>query len=157
MPATRFLPVATRAHLFGIVINGAGASEAFIQDPAGEGGATTRKYAWEAGLPVGGGGAGRYRILKRTKAGRVTYFQATHVGDNSYTFATITVPTCGLCAGTGQMLCITCRGTLRIGGGNYFAACNACNQNGWITCTRCGAHPVVVDGKAVDKVLANWG
>lgn len=168
MPHTRFLDAATRSHLFNIVVNAASpAHELLHQDPAGEGGAHSTKYGYTAALPPGGPHAGRYRLVKRVKdygvaAGgiRVTWYKATHVGENSYTFELITIPKCGICQGTTDQKCVTCNGTGSVADGRMRSPCVACGTNGrpagWLRCTRCGPNPKIVAGAAVDKIAANW-
>ena len=166
MPAVRYLPPNTMAYLHNIVVNGLGAaSEHFIQNPNGVAG-VTRKYAWRAGLPTGGGGAGRYRLLKHTSAGRVTWWKATHVPGNMYVFDRIVIPRCATCRGTSEPLCTVCNGTGRTGPaagrgvvGNR-RRCVACNANGFRNCPTChvppGVLPIVIDGVSIKRTLAEW-
>ncbi len=158
----RHLPALTLTHLFNIVINnGAAVSEAFIQRPVAGRAGTSTKFGWEAGLPAGGGGAGRDRLLRFTEAARVTWWRAHHVGDNSYAFEQIVVRRCAPCAGTGDAPCATCNSlgmppvpTVGVG------QCAACAGRGYNPCAGCrvdaATPPKVIDGVAVSRTRADW-
>ena len=179
---TLALPQPTKQYLFNLITSPNFASnqpfESFTQNPDGIAG-NTRKFAWQPGMPTGGGGAGALRLLKHVHNDpvKVVWFRATHTPGNTYRFDRIIIPACTGCRGTADILCPSCQGfnvadpTLNPDPANRPPGaalpafwdkrpCTVCNRRGVIRCPTCTqgglVNPQVVDGRAVSRNFAQW-
>jgi hypothetical protein len=195
MKETWNLPPATREHLFNLVTNSQYRGQARREDcnfapPTGRGpsrierrrGPRERvfKYGWDAHLPCssqdrqrrGGPDPGRYRLVSLTVqqpglGDHVTWWEADHVGGNSYAFQKIRIPRCPTCRGAGDAACPHCGGAgwLVMSVENPIAGpCRHCRTGGrrptqgFVGCPTCLAAGgvIVVDGYAINRNRVAW-
>jgi DnaJ-class molecular chaperone len=169
---TSALPVDTRAHLFSLVTDAdyrrAADHAPYGFVPRGDGlmcgpGGSMTKYGYTAFLAAGtasrGGGRdpGRYRLAKVSRPGKDTWWVLEHAPGNTYRCVLIDIPACKTCHGTADILCPVC-------GGKGFTAttvqglggpCKRCESKGFIVCPTCDPK-LVVDGKSITKIAAEW-